>query len=369
MASRKTISIIVVGDEILSGQIFDRNSQFLCKELDKMGAKVAKLSVVPQDVDAVAEEVRLHSEKYTYVIISGVKGHIYDDVTFEAMAKAFDEKIVFNKELEKVLTAICLRWKFDLLAGYRNSHVPQSSEFHYVRSSNKEILFPVISVKNVFAFTITPKYLKLAFNQLKSLFSDCTPYFTRILYVEDSKEFTVSNVLNMAVKEFGEVVNFGTYPDVENPYYQVKITVGGASKESVYNAEGFLRSHLPSNSAVGHFHPNSKEALIEFQKIFNRRVKTFDEDFFNKVVTSLEILNNMMCHYSLCRISFNGQFVFKNVCISFNGGKDCTALLHLTHNFIEKFYSDKSHKLKAVYIRPKKPFSETEEFIDLCVER
>ena len=58
------------------------------------------------------------------------------------------------------------------------------------------------------------------------------------------------------------------------------------------------------------------------------------------------------------------------VAIAFNGGKDCMALLHLVHAYVQNLHhqgSDHHHpRLQAVYIADKEPFPSVEEFIIKC---
>lgn len=54
----------------------------------------------------------------------------------------------------------------------------------------------------------------------------------------------------------------------------------------------------------------------------------------------------------------------EEVCISFNGGKDCSALLHLVHAAWMKRAGQTSVKLRALYIRGQDPFPEMEQFIE-----
>lgn len=357
MASRSTVSIIIIGDEILKGQTIDTNSHFLCQELYKCGIEVARVSVVPDDVDVIAEEVRANSEKYSFVFTSGGIGPTHDDVTYEGIAKAFNEKLVLNKDLQKTLVNLCLNMGLDEIAAYKMSHVPESSEIHNIYTK-KKISFPVISVKNVFALSGIPSYLRYAFTQIKNLFScNSIKYVVQTLYV-NSNEFTIMNILNMAVKEFNGSVKLGSYPDVENLYYQVKLTLESDDKESVSNAEALLRSHLPHNTVVGKFPPSSTEALEVLEATLVKKSKAHDSEFAQIVEASLEILGECFDKYPL-----------QNVCLSFNGGKDCTVLLHLAHLYLAKYYPNRSDKLKVLYVRSKQPFTEIEDFIQLSVER
>ncbi|XP_052867042.1 FAD synthase-like [Anopheles cruzii] len=50
--------------------------------------------------------------------------------------------------------------------------------------------------------------------------------------------------------------------------------------------------------------------------------------------------------------------------VSFNGGKDCTVLLDIIHNMNRK----EAKRIKCIYVRPLNPFSEIEEFVEVCRE-
>ncbi|XP_058059578.1 FAD synthase-like [Anopheles bellator] len=50
--------------------------------------------------------------------------------------------------------------------------------------------------------------------------------------------------------------------------------------------------------------------------------------------------------------------------VSFNGGKDCTVLLDIIHNMNRK----EAKRVKCIYVRPLNPFSEIEEFVEVCRE-
>lgn len=70
------------------------------------------------------------------------------------------------------------------------------------------------------------------------------------------------------------------------------------------------------------------------------------------VKTSWAILNE----------AFN-QYELDEICIGFNGGKDCTVALHLWLVALKKRYPRFQDKPKALYIKNEAPFPEAEAFI------
>ena len=49
-----TAGIIIIGDEILKGQTEDTNTHFLTRRLKELGVSVRKVSVIPDEIDAIA---------------------------------------------------------------------------------------------------------------------------------------------------------------------------------------------------------------------------------------------------------------------------------------------------------------------------
>ena len=60
-----TAAIVVIGDEILSGKVVDANSPWLAKQLRVRGVDLIRVSVVPDELDAIADEVARASAKLT----------------------------------------------------------------------------------------------------------------------------------------------------------------------------------------------------------------------------------------------------------------------------------------------------------------
>lgn len=95
--------ILVIGDEILKGTNRDSNSNFMCQRLYNRGVVVKKISVVSDEINSIANEVKKFSQQFDVVFTTGGIGPTHDDRTFAAIAKAFDDKLVLNVELLEVV--------------------------------------------------------------------------------------------------------------------------------------------------------------------------------------------------------------------------------------------------------------------------
>lgn len=98
-----TAAILVIGDEVLKGQVQDANTFHLAKELKEIGVKVQRVVIVPDDIDVIACEVSELSEKFDYLFTCGGCGPTHDDCTFEAVAKAFNEELFAHPDIVDVL--------------------------------------------------------------------------------------------------------------------------------------------------------------------------------------------------------------------------------------------------------------------------
>src|SRR5215471_11524098 len=99
----KTAAIIVIGNEILSGKTRDENSVFLARELRSLGVDVRRISVIPDELQFIANDVRGLSNLHDYVFTTGGVGPTHDDLTMHGIAAAFGQNIRRHPELEAAL--------------------------------------------------------------------------------------------------------------------------------------------------------------------------------------------------------------------------------------------------------------------------
>jgi len=84
-----TAALIVIGEEILSGRTRDENISYIATYLTSIGINLREVRVVPDIEAEIVAAVRELAARFTYVFTTGGIGPTHDDVTTEAIAKAF----------------------------------------------------------------------------------------------------------------------------------------------------------------------------------------------------------------------------------------------------------------------------------------
>lgn len=98
-----TAAFIMIGDEILSGRTQDKNLNFLAKKLTEFGIQLREVRVVPDVADEIIDAINFVRKKYNYVFTSGGIGPTHDDITSDAVAQAFNTKLILHEEAKKIL--------------------------------------------------------------------------------------------------------------------------------------------------------------------------------------------------------------------------------------------------------------------------
>ncbi len=104
-APATSAAVLVIGNEILSGKVEEANVAVLARALRPLGVLLRRVVVVMDDVDTIAREVTDLSTAHDWLFTSGGVGPTHDDVTIEAVAKAFGVKVVSSPEMEAMLRA------------------------------------------------------------------------------------------------------------------------------------------------------------------------------------------------------------------------------------------------------------------------
>lgn len=349
-----TAAILIIGDEILKGHTVDTNSAFLCRGLRKLGITVERITVVPDVQEVIAKEVSQLSSTVTHLITSGGIGPTHDDVTFESVAMAFGEELYAHPEMTKLVEGFFGTVTSDS-APMKLAMVPASAKLNFGidPQTGQRNRFPLVSVHNVYIFPGIPSLLEKSFNGLSHLFSGSgTTFHTREVFV-NADETEIAQSLSKLQAGWGKRVSLGSYPDWLSNYHRVRLVLDTDSVEEVERARTQLIEELPKGSVV----PLVPDPIsVAAQEVYS--LSKSETQLGKKVAAALGTIEMALDKYSV-----------NEICVGFNGGKDCTALLHLYYAALKRRYPDGKDRLKALYIRIVSPFPEMERFLQDTIKR
>ena len=92
------VALLSVGDELLAGDTVNTNAAWLGEHLTERGVTVVRSVVVPDEIDVIAETIRDLHDRADAVLITGGLGPTHDDLTMDAVARAFDRELETNDE-------------------------------------------------------------------------------------------------------------------------------------------------------------------------------------------------------------------------------------------------------------------------------
>jgi nicotinamide-nucleotide amidase len=89
--------LITIGDEILSGNTVDTNSNFIATELKNIGVKVVQIFTISDEIEIIKNTLKSAFEIGDLVITTGGLGPTRDDKTKKALAEFFDDEIALDE--------------------------------------------------------------------------------------------------------------------------------------------------------------------------------------------------------------------------------------------------------------------------------
>jgi molybdenum cofactor synthesis domain-containing protein len=229
--------LLVIGNEILSGKIVDTNSPFLAGQLRELGVDLERILVIPDVVDTIAEETRRFSEAYDHVFTSGGIGPTHDDVTMEAIAQAFDRRLLLDDQI----CARIERTQQEPLndAMKKMAFMPEGASVIDV----SDLWFPVIVLENVHILPGIPQLFEKKFNSIRDRFAGVPIYLKRIFVTRHESE--IAEDLHALLREFSELM-LGSYPRIGEPDYRVMLTLESRDADYLKRAAEALCARLPS---------------------------------------------------------------------------------------------------------------------------
>ena len=207
MKNKKEISasILIIGNEILSGRTKDLNTSAISKWLNLLGIKVMEVRIIPDAEKQIINNVRVLSKKYNYVFTSGGIGPTHDDITAKCVSKAFFQKYQIHKKAFKILENYYGKEDFNE-GRQRMVWMPSKANLILNPSSGA----PGFYVKNVFCLPGVPSILESMLPNLNNKLIGGKPIISKTISLI-TYESEIAKSLKK-VQELNQEVDIGSYP-------------------------------------------------------------------------------------------------------------------------------------------------------------
>jgi molybdenum cofactor synthesis domain-containing protein len=240
-----TAAILVIGDEILSGRTKDRNIGYIAEYLGKIGVDVREARVAPDVEEEIVAAVNALRARYDYVITTGGIGPTHDDITADAVARAFGVPIgedprVIALMMERYLPA-------DLTpARRRMARIPAGAEL----IDNPISKAPGFRIGNVFVLAGVPQVMQAMLDfAVKSMRTGAT-MAVETIEAGQIPEGRYGDPLG-AIAKAHPAVSIGSYPSYKDGRFANQIVVRGKDPEAVAAARQAVEAMLAAMRSDG----------------------------------------------------------------------------------------------------------------------
>jgi molybdenum cofactor synthesis domain-containing protein len=232
-----TAALIVIGDEILSGRTQDTNINYLARFLGTLGIDLKEARVVPDVETEIVAAVNALRARHDHVFTTGGIGPTHDDITADAIARAFGVSIDYHPEALALIGARYKPGEFNKMRK-RMARIPAGASLIY----NSVSAAPGFRIENVFVMAGVPMIMR-------AMLEDVAPRLKRGRPVHSSTvtapipEGRIAAALANIQKEHPTVA-IGSYPYYREDGFGTQLVVRGRDAAEGAAAAGEIECTL-----------------------------------------------------------------------------------------------------------------------------
>jgi len=209
MSEERIVSaaLLIIGNEILSGQTKDANLPYIAEHLNQTGVRLREARVVP-DVEAeIIKAVNELRARHDYVLTTGGIGPTHDDITAECIAKAFGRNLIQNPAALQRLQAHYAEAGLELTtARLRMANTPEGAEL----VDNPVSTAPGFRVENVFVLAGVPKIMQAMLDHVLPQLQGAKPVLSKAVLANLGEGIIAAGL--GAIQNRYPQVDIGSYP-------------------------------------------------------------------------------------------------------------------------------------------------------------
>ncbi|MFD1744025.1 competence/damage-inducible protein A [Rhizobium helianthi] len=223
-----TAAMLAIGDELLSGRTKDKNIGHLADVLLLSGIDLKEVRIVSDEEDAIVEALNALRSRYTYVFTSGGIGPTHDDITADAVSKAFGLPCEHDAEAMRILGEMYKRREMEFTeARQRMARMPRGAR----HIANPVSTAPGFIVENVFVMAGVPQVFQAMVDNILPELQTGARMLTRSLpcgYGEGD-----IGTLLAAIQKTHPETSIGSYPKYDGKRFSTELVVRAREQDKL----------------------------------------------------------------------------------------------------------------------------------------
>ena len=232
-----TASMLVIGDELLSGRTQDANMHHLANKLTEIGINLSEARFIRDDAAVIVSNIVELSTKFDYLFTSGGIGPTHDDITTDCVAEAFGRQVSVRSDAFNILKKYYDEKGIELNeARLRMARIPEKADLIENLISGA----PGYIIENVYVMAGVPRIFQSMLQTVLPNLKKGTPTLSISIKLYKG-EGDIALELEQIVKAFSKLT-FGSYPFNENGIHGTNIVIRGKDKKLMIKAEEKVRT-------------------------------------------------------------------------------------------------------------------------------
>lgn len=227
-SSPVTAAILAIGDELLSGRTKDKNIGHLAELLTLAGIDLKEVRIVADEEDAIVEALNALRTRYDYVFTSGGIGPTHDDITADAVSKAFGVACIHDPDAMRLLGEMYKRREMEFTeARQRMARMPEGSR----HIPNPVSTAPGFIIGNVYVMAGVPQVFQAMVDNVLPMLRTGAKMLSRALpcpYGEGD-----IGILLAGVQKAHPQTSIGSYPKYDGQRFSTEIVVRARDQQAL----------------------------------------------------------------------------------------------------------------------------------------
>ncbi|WP_117193816.1 competence/damage-inducible protein A [Rhizobium terrae] len=223
-----TAAMLAIGDELLSGRTKDRNIGHLADLLTLSGIDLKEVRIVADEEEAIIEALNALRSRYDYVFTSGGIGPTHDDITADAISKAFGVPCIHDPDAMKLLADMYRRREMEFTeARQRMARMPEGAR----HIPNPVSTAPGFIIGNVHVMAGVPQVFQAMVDNVLPMLRSGAKMLSRALPCPYG-EGDIGTLL-AAVQKAHPQTSIGSYPKYDGQRFSTEIVVRARDPEAL----------------------------------------------------------------------------------------------------------------------------------------